>query len=182
MKELARTEFGNPILRTVSKKLTKDKINSKKIQNLIRDMRFTLTSKKLGVGLAAPQVGEDIALSVISIHPTKHRPKVAVLELVIINPKITKLVGRRTQMWEGCLSGGKSGLFAKVPRHNSVELVYLDEKGVRHKKFFNGLPAQVIQHEVDHLNGILFVDRVKDTKTYMTLKEYKKRIAKQRVE
>ena len=140
-------------------------------------MRFTLTSKKLGVGLAAPQVGKDLALSVISIHPTKHRPKVKELELVIINPKITKYTGRKTQMWEGCLSGGKSGLFAKVPRHKSVELEYLDEKGIKHKKTFKGLPAQVIQHEVDHLNGILFVDKVKDTKTYMTLKEYKKQIA-----
>lgn len=181
MKELPRTEFGNTILRKRSNALTKEQIKSRKVQNLIRDMQFTLTSKKLGVGLAAPQVGEDLALSVISIHPTKHRPKVEELELVIINPRITKYSGRRAQMWEGCLSAGNSGLFGKVPRYKSVELEYLDENSTKHKKTFKDLVAQVIQHEVDHINGILFVDRVKDTKTYMTLKEYKKQIVSKRL-
>jgi len=180
MKELPRTEFGNPILRRKADRLTKTQIHTRRIQLLIRDMRFTLTSKKLGVGLAAPQVGESLSLSVISIHPTKHRPEVEEFDLVIINPKITKYIGKRTQMWEGCLSGGKSGLFGKVPRYKKVELQFLDKAGAKHCRIFEGLQAQVVQHEVDHLDGILFVDRVKDTKTFMTLKEYKKQIVSSR--
>jgi peptide deformylase len=79
-------------------------------------------------------------------------------------------------MWEGCISSGagKAGLFAKVPRYEKIELEYLDESAVSHKKVFSGLVAHVIQHEVDHLNGILFVDKVKDSTTFMTYSEYRK--------
>jgi len=64
-------------------------------------------------------------------------------------------------------------MFAKVPRYKKVELEYYDELGIKHTRLFKGLPAHVTQHEVDHLNGVLFVDRVKDTKTYMKFNEYK---------
>lgn len=176
MKVLERIEFGDPILRSKARKLAVAEIKSAKIQKLIADMRHTLISKKLGVGLAGPQAGQGIALSVIAIRPTKHRPKAKEFDLVIINPKITKTFGYRSQMWEGCLSAGKSGLFAKTPRYKKIEAEYMDENAAKHRKIFGGLQAQVIQHETDHLNGILFVDHVKDTSTYMTLKEYKKRI------
>lgn len=176
MKNLPRIEFGNPVLRQTAKQLTPTEIKSSEIQTLITDMRHSLISKKLGVGLAAPQVGESVALSVIAIHPTKHRPKVTVFEQVIINPKITQTFGKKIVMWEGCLSAGASGLFGKVLRYKKVEATYLDENGEQHTKTFEGLPAQVFQHEIDHLNGILFVDHVTDPKTYMTLKEYKKQI------
>ncbi len=176
MKELTRTQFGNPILRQVARELSIEEIVSPKAGYLIKNMRHTLLFKKLGVGLAAPQIGQGIALSVIAIRPTKHRPKTKNFDLVIINPKITKCFGYRTQIWEGCLSAGPSGLFAKVPRYKKVELEYIDENGNKHKKVFTGLQAQVIQHEVDHLKGRLFMDLVKDPKTYATLKEYKRRV------
>ncbi|HSX43871.1 MAG TPA: peptide deformylase [Candidatus Saccharimonadales bacterium] len=176
MNVLAKTEFGNPILREVAKKLTKQQIVSPKVQSLIKDMRHTLITQKLGIGLAAPQIGQSLALSTIAIRPTAHRKKVEPFDIVIINPEISQHFAYRKSMWEGCLSGGKSGLFAKVPRYKKIELVYHDEYGKRHTRIFEGLEAQVIQHEVDHLNGVLFVDRVKDPKTYMTLKEYKKRV------
>lgn len=176
---LARTEFGNPILRKLAKKLSIFEIKMLKIQHLISAMKSTLTELKLGVGLAAPQVGEGVALSVILIQPTEHRPEVKPFELVIINPEITQTYGRKKQLWEGCISAGqgKAGLFAKVPRYTKVKLKFLDEKGLQHSKIYSGLPAQVIQHEVDHLNGILFVDRVIDTKTYVTYREYMKYVA-----
>jgi len=180
MKVLTRTEFGNPVLREEARKLTGQQIMSSKTQALVKNMRYTLISQKLGVGLAAPQVGEGVALSVIAIRPTAHRKNVEPFDLVIINPEITQSFGRRTQMWEGCLSAGKSGLFAKIPRYKKIELKYSDEQGKRHKKIFEGLRAHVIQHEVDHLYGVLFVDLVKDPKTYMTLKEYKKQIVTKR--
>jgi peptide deformylase len=170
------TEFGDTILRQKVTKLTVSGIKSPKTQKLIKEMQEFLHSKKRGIGLAAPQVGEDMALAVISIRPTKNRKDVEKFELVIINPEITKVYGRRSQEWEGCISGGalKSGLFAKVPRYKKIELKYHDEKGRLHQDIFENLPAHVIQHEVDHLNGILFVDKVKDTKTFITYSEYMK--------
>jgi peptide deformylase len=174
MNDLTRVEFGNPILREVAQTLTMRQISSKKVKLLIKNMIYLLRSKKMGVGLAAPQVGVNMALAVISIHPTSHRPEVEAFDLVIINPEITQQIGYRGQMWEGCISAGTGGLFAKVPRYKKIELKFLDISGRQHKKMYEGLNAQVIQHEVDHLNGVLFVDRVKDPKTYMTMKEYKK--------
>lgn len=173
------TEFGNPVLRQEARKLTIKEIRSAKVRKLINDMREFLASKKMGVGLAAPQVGEGISLALISIRPTKNRKDAEEFELVIINPKIKRTFGNRRQEWEGCISGGalKSGLFAKVPRYKKLELEYQDEKGVKHQKVFDGLIAHVLQHEVDHLNGILFVDKVKDTTSFVTYKEYM-RIAK----
>lgn len=182
MKVLTRTEFGNPILRKKSRELKPAEIVSTKIQTLIANMRHTLLDKKLGIGLAAPQVGEGIALSVIAIRPTKHRPKVEPFDLIIINPKITQTFGKRKQVWEGCISSGagKAGLFGKVARYNKITAEYLDEKGKKQNAQYSGLQAQVIQHEVDHLNGVLFVDHVKDPTTYMTLKEYKRQIVTKR--
>lgn len=176
MKILTIAEFGNKVLRQQARQLSTEEIKSQKIQQLIKNIRTTLTEQKLGVGLAAPQVGESVALSVIAVRPTKHRPQVEPLELVIINPKVVKVFGYRTQIWEGCISAGKSGLFAKTPRYKKIELEFLDETGKKHRQVFEGLPAQIMQHETDHLNGVLFVDHVKDTSTYMTMKEYKKMV------
>jgi peptide deformylase len=179
MKVLRQTQFGNPILRREAQQVPVGEIMSDKIQTLIKNMRYTLRQKKLGVGLAAPQVGQDLAIAVISVRPTKHRSKVKKFDLVIINPVITKSTGRKKQLWEGCISAGSSGeadLFAKVPRYEEIKVAYYDESGKKHTRTFKGLPAQIIQHETDHLDGILFVDRVKDTKTFMSYSEYKKRV------
>ncbi len=176
MRVLPRIQFGDPILRQVARQLTVPEILSLETQALIMNMHFTLTEKKLGIGLAAPQVGEGVAIAAIHIQKTSLRPKVEEFSLTIINPVITRRIGRKIQEWEGCISSGsgKAGLFAKVPRYKKIEVEYLDELGKKHTKEFQGLQAHVIQHEVDHLNGILFVDKVKDTKTYMTYSEYKK--------
>lgn len=170
------SEFGNPVLRTVAKKVSIAEIKSDKIQKLILDMAEFLDSKKHGVGLAAPQIGKSLAVAIILIRPTPNRPDEKKIKLTLINPEIITNFGRRKQMWEGCLSSGpiNSSLFAKVPRYKKIKLKYQDEKGVKREKIFEGLPAQVIQHEVDHLNGKLYVDRVKDTETYITFKEYMK--------
>ena len=176
MKELKISQFGNPVLRGESTQLPISQVKSDVVQNLIVSMQNLLKTKKLGIGLASPQVGESLALAVIELQKTPLRDSTEELSLVIINPKITKVFGRKSQMWEGCISGGagKAGLFAKVPRYKKIELEYLDEKAIKHVKFFDGLSAHVIQHEVDHLNGILFVDKVEDTSTYISYDEYKK--------
>lgn len=179
MKILPRTQFGNPILRQKAKLLTKQEITARKTQELIKNMQHTLMSQKLGVGLAAPQIGQSVALIVIAIRPTAHRPRVKPFDLVLINPVIANQSASKKSLWEGCLSAGslgKADLFAKVPRSTNVTVEYLDENGKEQQKSFAGLKAQIVQHEVDHLNGTLFVDRVEDTKTYMTYNEYMQRI------
>lgn len=170
------TEFGDSVLRQKARTLKTEDIKSASTQKLIKEMQDFLISKKMGVGLAAPQVGKSLAIAVICVRPIKHRKDVKEFDLTIINPKVTKVFGRRTQQWEGCLSGGslKSGLFAKVPRYKKIELEYQDEKGNKQKKTFESLPAHIIQHEVDHLNGILFVDKVRDRKSFVTYNEYLK--------
>jgi peptide deformylase len=172
VKILRRTQFGNPILRSITQKLIDSEINSQQTQELIQNMRYTLENRKYGVGLAAPQVGESVSLSVIGIKPTPTRPYLKPEELVIINPKITKTYGAKVPMWEGCVSGGE--IYGQVPRYEKVRLEWQDGKAAKHQQDFEGFIAQVIQHEVDHLNGILYMDRVVDPTTYMTFSEYKK--------
>lgn len=177
------TRLGNPILRQKARHLTKQEILSEEIRNLIADMKETVGTKKYGVGLAAPQVGESIALSVIAIKPTPNRPELEPFDRVIINPEIIETHGYRTQRWEGCISAGKNKdtLFAKVPRYKSVTLKWTDEQGEEHVEKLTSFAAHVAQHEVDHLNGILFVDKVKNPTSYMMSDEYIKRIVKKQV-
>ena len=176
-KVMQRSQFGNPILRETAAILTKKQIASKETKQLITDMRYTLNKKHYGIGLSVPQVGRGIVISVTEIKPTKLRPnlpKSKWASLVVINPKIIKVYGSRKQVYEGCISF--AGVFAKVPRYKKIRLRYLDEKGTSHEKDFKDLLAHVLQHEIDHLNGVLFVDKVKDPKTYITLSEYRKYI------
>jgi len=179
-KILTPTRFGNPILREVAKQLSVEEVLSTEIKSLIENIRYTLEKEEYGVGLAAPQVGKSVALSVIGIKPTPTRPDVKVFNSVIINPEITETFGRKIQLWEGCISCGAGGdtLFGKVPRYKSIRLRWIDEFGDKHEEKVTGFVAHVAQHEVDHLNGVLFVDRVKDTSSYMMADEYRKRIAK----
>lgn len=178
-KLLKRTLFGDPVLCTSARRLTKDEIASAQTQQLIEDMRHTLHTKKYGVGLAAPQVGQGIALSVIAIKATPTRPDAKAVNMVVINPEIVRTCGARTQKWEGCISFGTSSRdfpWAKALRWRKVRVRYLDEHGDSHEKDFEGLLAHVLQHETDHLNGVLFTERIKDPTTLMMVSEYKKHI------
>lgn len=179
-KLLKKTEFGNPVLRSVAAPLRREEIASEKIQTLIADMYYTLEHKKYGVGLAAPQVGQGVALSVIAIKSTPTRPDLKPEQLTIINPEIVQYYGRRTSMWEGCISGLE--LYAQVPRYKKVRLKWMDEQAKRHEQDFDGFIAHVIQHEVDHLNGILYVDKIKNTRSIMTIREYKKMRERERAQ
>jgi peptide deformylase len=177
---LQRTQFGNPILRTYARHVPVGDIQSDKIQQLVADMRHTLIEKKLGIGLAAPQVGEPLAVIVIAIRPLAHRQQVEPFDLTLINPEITETFGRKSPMWEGCISGGpgRASIMAQVPRYKKIRIKYHDETGKLHHKIYEGFQAHVMQHEVDHLHGILFVDKVRDTKSFITYAEYKKRARK----
>lgn len=177
MKILRLIRFGNPVLRLSSRKLQISEIESDDVQQLIADIRYTNQVKKYGVGLAAPQVGKSIALSVIGIKPTPPRPNLEPFDTVIINPTYEG-IERRIGMWEGCQSCGKNNdiLFAKAFRYKTIHATWYDENAKFHDENLQGFVAHVFQHETDHLDGILFVDRVKDTKTFMMADEYRKRI------
>lgn len=173
---LTSTRFGNPILRETMRRLTSEEIMSDEIQELIANMYFTLREKQYGVGIAAPQVGARIALSVVGIKPTPTRPNLESFNTVLINPVVAETFEGAEDMWEGCISSGEGDdtLYAKVPRFKKIRLQWLDEKAEEHDEVLEGFVAHVAQHETDHLNGILFVDRVVDPKTYMLADEYKK--------
>ena len=176
-KKLRLRQVGDPILREVAKRLTPEEIKSDKIQVLIRTIRGTNTMKQYGVGLAAPQVGVSLALSIIGIKPTPTRPNLEPFDTVIINPTYEG-IGRRTGMWEGCQScgKGKNTLYGKALRYRKIHATWLDEHATPHDAVLDGFIAHVFQHETDHLNGMLFVDRVKDTRTYMMADEFRRRI------
>jgi peptide deformylase len=172
MRILRRTQFGNPILRTACRQLSKQDILSATTRELVRDMRYTLEKKHYGVGLAAPQVGQPLAIAVIGLKPTPTRPDIKEVSITLINPEIIVHASQRLPMWEGCISG--PDMYGKAMRYPKVRLRWLDERARHHEQDFEGLLAQVVQHEIDHLNGVLFVDRVADSKTYVTFSEYKK--------
>lgn len=170
------THFGSPILRQTAQQLSTKEIKSYKIQQLIADIRYTNETKKYGVGLAAPQIGESVALSVIGIKPTPTRPNLEKFDQVIINPTYEGIGRRRIGMWEGCQSSGTGSntLFGKALRYKKIRATWYDERATFHDEELTGFVAHVFQHETDHLNGILFVDRVRDPKTYMLASEYRK--------
>jgi len=175
---LQPTFFGNPILREQARTLPSDEIQSKNIVDLLSGMYDLLEQSDFGIGLAAPQVGSSVALFVLNVKPTPTLPDLKPYRETFINPTVVELIGDPKNMREGCISAGlgENSLSAKVPRPNAVRLQWLDQTGSAREEKFEGFIAHTIQHEVDHLNGILFVDRVEDTTTYMLVDEYRKLI------
>ena len=178
-KTLKLTRVGNPMLRKKGRKLSVDEIKSDDVQNLIADMRYTSEKEDYGVGIAATQVGEDLALSLIAIKPTPNRPELERFETILINPEIVETYGEKEPMWEGCMSCGTGDdiLYAQVPRYTSVKLRWLDEHAKEREEVLEGFAAHVAQHETDHTNGIMFLDKVEDSKTFMMADEFRKRVA-----
>jgi len=138
----------NPELRKKSEPLTKDELNDKNFKKTVRDMTETMI-KKDGIGLAAPQVGILKRLIIIN---TADGP------MPFINPEIKKKSWRKIIMEEGCLS--VPGVFANVKRPASISINFLDINGKNHSLKADDVLARVLQHEIDHLDGILFIDKM----------------------
>lgn len=137
----------NPILRKKSSELSLKEISSREFKRLVLSMKKTLI-KTAGLGLAAPQIGKNIRLAVINFQAGA---------CCLINPKIIKKSWARELEQEGCLS--IPGVFGKVKRHKKITLIYHNQGGKKIKLTAQGLLARVMQHEIDHLNGILFIDK-----------------------
>jgi len=154
----------NPKLRERSTEIDRDFLLSKEIQELISEMISKMYNSD-GIGLAAPQVGHNIRLCIISKDALKLDKKNILpteFDLVLINP-VWQKTSRKTNIdEEGCLS--VPGLLGKVKRHSDIEVEAWNEKGEKIKFSAHNYFARVIQHEVDHLDGVLFVDKAKDVR------------------
>ena len=147
--------YGSPILRLVAKDINK---NYPDLTGFIADM-FETMYKADGMGLAAPQIGKSIRVFVVDATSLEDEdPTLKDFKKAFINPHIIELDGESIVMNEGCLSLPK--LREDVDRHNRVRIQYHDENWNLRDEVYDGLKARVIQHEYDHLDGILFIDRI----------------------
>ncbi len=168
LKNLTIAKLGEKVLRKKAKKVKK--IKSSKIQNLIKNMLLTVQQQK-GVGLAAPQVFASLQIMIISSHPNSRYPNAPYKEsTVIINPKIIKKSKKKEKDWEGCLS--ISGIRALVPRYRKITVEYTTVKNEKKIERLEGFIARVFQHEFDHLNGLVFLDKIENTKDIISEEIY----------
>lgn len=147
-------------------------ISNKKIQRIIQNLVDTMRHKNL-VGMAAPQIGESARIFVTEIRKTAVRKNLQKDKLrIFINPSIKNHLKHEISGYEGCGSVGQANLFGPVRRFSEVNVRATDEKGKSFELKATGLLARIIQHEVDHLNGIVFIDRVKSTRRLLGREEY----------
>lgn len=152
-------QHDNPILRKKAENVPISSINSPHIKNIIDDMTRAMADQKDGIAIAAPQIGIQLRIFVISGNLLKQADTSYNGEtgyLVFINPEILKFSREKKELEEGCLS--VRWLYGKVKRSTRVTLRAYNEKGEKIERGASGLLAQIFQHEVDHLNGILFTD------------------------
>lgn len=173
-------QVGEPVLRNQARELTPEEILSHRTQSLIALMRETLRDAP-GVGLAAPQIGEAIQLAIIEdlaeysrdLPPEEvaARERVPVPFQVIINPRIVSYGDQKVEFFEGCLS--LNGFMALVPRSREVIVKCLDEHAEPCTIHASGWHARIMQHEIDHLNGMIYIDRMR-TRTFASVENYKR--------
>ena len=166
-------QTGSPVLRLPATPVAQagetsksvEKCNDSQIQQIIIDLVDTMRSADL-VGMAAPQIGESLQIFVIEIRKTELRTDVSEFKplSIYINPEIVSVSREKEHGWEGCGSVENGGLFGRLVRFTELTISYIDEKGNKQEKTCSGLLARVIQHEMDHIDGILFTDHVDSEK------------------
>lgn len=181
MESLHIVQAGNPVLRNRAQDVPVEKINTPEFQKLITTMIDTMREAP-GVGLAAPQLGvpwrvlvlEDRAelLSGLTQLERDERERVPVAVRVFINPTLTPVGEEKVGFFEGCLS--VAGFAGYVERFREVEVSGLDEHGLQQTWRVKGWPARILQHEVDHLDGTLYIDRM-NTRSFGTMSQVKER-------
>jgi len=169
MSILKVARIGHPVVRAAAEPLTKRAFRDPSFQKLIDDMRETLYEYE-GVGLAAPQVHEGLRLAVIEVPGSDERSAAEVPFMVLANPVVTPLGEEQETGWEGCLS--VPDLRGLVPRHKRVRLEALDRQGKPYSLEAQDFFARVIQHECDHLDGRVYLDRMRDMRTLTFIKEF----------
>jgi|SRR3954453_3903086 peptide deformylase len=169
--------MGHPVLRAKARPLDKAEVRGAATQRLIDDMIATMREYH-GVGLAAPQIHESVRLFVAAVgaaaadneEDEDDADDGDVEPIVVINPEITVIGSEIVEDWEGCLS--IPDIRGRVPRAREIRVRGLDRKGERLEIRAHGFSARVIQHETDHLDGVLFFDRMKGFESLTFLDEY----------
>jgi peptide deformylase len=168
MSILKIARMGHPVLRTQAAAVDRATLRSSRVQKLIDDMVETMAEYR-GVGLAAPQVHEELRIFVAQLdadeNDDEERPP-----LVAVNPEITAAGADTVEGWEGCLS--IPDIRGLVPRARAITLRALNRRGDRIELPLQDFPARVVQHETDHLDGILFFDRMRSFGSLTFLDEY----------
>lgn len=173
MSVLPIRELGDPVLREVAREVTLEELRSAETQRLIDDMIETMRAAD-GAGLAAPQVGVSKRIAVIEVRPGNPRYpyKPPIPLTVIVNPELTPLDEVTFATNEGCLS--MPNLRGDLERYENIRARWLDREGASHEETRRGLTAGTFQHEVDHLDGILFVDRMVDMSSLSTWEQFER--------
>jgi peptide deformylase len=163
-------EIGDPVLRERAREVSSEEVASAAIQELIDDLIDTKRATH-GAGIAANQVGEPVRVAVVEVEEGNPRYpyKPPVPLTVMINPILEPVGDETIEINEGCLS--VPDLRGSLPRHLAVRVRYLDREGMEHEELKRGLTAGTFQHEVDHLDGTLFVDRA-DPRTFATWEQF----------
>ena len=162
---------GHPVLRTCAREVRPDELASSQVQTLIDDLVATMRAAN-GAGLAANQVGEALRIAVVEVdHNPRYPYKPRIPLTVVVNPVIEPIDDELVEINEGCLSVPLRG---NVHRNVNIRVRYLDRHGVEHDEVKRGLTAATWQHECDHLDGVLFIDRVTDLSTLATWDEFEK--------
>jgi peptide deformylase len=170
MSILKVTRLGHPVLRKVTEKVSAADLKSAATQQFIDDMIVTMKEYD-GVGLAADQVFASKQIAVLEVAENPRYPdKPKVPMTVLVNPQITPLSDETEEDWEGCLS--IPDLRGRVPRYKSIHVQALDRNGKKLNFEAHDFHARVIQHEFDHLNGKVYLDRMKDFSTLTFLQEF----------
>jgi peptide deformylase len=164
--------MGHPVLRRRAREVEKGELLQPSIQKFIDDMIDTMHEYH-GVGLAAPQVHEGLRIFVAAINSAEEEPLPPDADpLVFVNPVITPVGQEVFEDWEGCLS--IPDVRGRVPRARAITVTALDRTGRTIQLPSADFPARVIQHETDHLDGVLFLDRMRDFSTLSFLDEYQR--------
>ena len=163
---------GNPLLRERSREVTHEELASPEMQQLIDDLIDTMHAAN-GAGIAAPQVGELVRIATIEVTENPRYPyKPRIPLTIVVNPIIEPLDDELVEVNEGCLS--VPNMCGNVMRNVNVRVRWWDRDGVEHDEIRRGLTAGTFQHECDHLDGLLFLDRVHDTRSLTTWEQFER--------
>ncbi len=163
---------GNPLLRQVSREVTKNELASTQMQTLIDDLIDTMRAAN-GAGIAAPQIGELVRIATIEVNANPRYPYKPKIPLTIaVNPVVEFLDDELVDVNEGCLS--VPNMRGNVMRHVNIRVRYWDRHGNEYDEVKRGLTAGTFQHELDHLDGVLFLDKVFDTTTLTTWEQFER--------
>ena len=179
MSILKVARIAHPVLRAPAQPVPKAAFKDALFQKLVDDMRETMYEYE-GVGLAAPQVHESLRLAVIEVPGDDERAKAEVPFLVLVNPVITALGDEKANGWEGCLS--IPDLRGLTPRFARLKLEALDRHGKPYTLDAEGFHARVIQHECDHLDGRVYIDRMRGMGSLTFIKEFEDHVLRAHAE